>query len=339
MKYIWVLFFIFPFSLQTFSQSSLPDHFLDGKAVVLISNAPNARPPMDWTELAEKIHPALVEAGGDPIAYYELEEVVLSEEIQAAYARNFRQRLVRNLVLITRKSNGQSWVHILEFSGTTAMVEGQNAWSVQENDLEILNEKIMAAGAGKKTKNLLVLEVPAFLPPLTGGGEDGSGNSQALASGKYLAQNPLNLDVFKLGVPLSGASGESALLTQYRYDLLGKSEAEITAEQRAEKASLENIMEQYYPHQVEFLTAAKSNQELISDRVQFILMRVEGREGDLMESMGLSTENLTDKNRIVVKYYIKFLVRNELYIGPQWDAHPDGQTALVNFLKNLRVQE
>ena len=52
--------------------------------------------------------------------------------------------------------------------------------------------------------------------------------------------------------------------------------------------------------------------------------------------MGLEADAATNPNRIVVKYYIKLLVRDELYIGPEWDADPDWRVALRNFLINLK---
>jgi hypothetical protein len=65
-------------------------------------------------------------------------------------------------------------------------------------------------------------------------------------------------------------------------------------------------------------------------------MKVEGREADLMQSMGSELSPSTDMNRIVVKYYIKLLVRDELYIGPEWDADPDWRVSLRKFLINLK---
>ncbi|WP_215225620.1 NTPase [Echinicola shivajiensis] len=340
MKYISALFLILFSSFQSFGQSTLPEHFLDGKAVILISSAPSARPPMDWKNIAEEIHPALVEAGGDPIGYYELEEVILSEEIQAAYGKSFLQRMVRNIVTVTRKGNGDFFVNIMEFSGNSNIINAGNHWSIQADNMEVLQENLIAAGKGLRSKNLMALDVPSFLPPLVGGAEPSPSQENNLpVSSRFIAKNPLNLDVFKLGIPLSGASGEAALLTQFRYDLLGKSSDQILAAQRAEKASLESILDQFYPYETVFLTSIRSDKELISDKIQFVLMRVEGREADLMESMGLSSSALSDKDRIVVKYYIKFLVRNELYIGPTWDAEPNGKEALISFLQNLKTEE
>ncbi|WP_186757099.1 NTPase [Echinicola salinicaeni] len=340
MKYISVLFLILFSYFQSFGQSTLPEHFLDGKAVILISTAPSARPPMDWKNIAEEIHSALVEAGGDPIAYYELEEIILSEEIQAAYGKSFLQRMVRNIVTITRKDNGDFFINIMEFSGNSNIINAGNQWSLQANNMEVLQEKLIAAGEGQRSKNLMALDVPSFLPPLVGGADPSPSQANNLpVSSRFIAKNPLNLDIFKLGIPLSGASGEAALLTQFRYDLLGKSSDQILAAQKAEKASIESILEQYYPYETVFLTTIRSDKDLIADKIQFVLTRVEGREADLMESMGLRSETLPDKDRIVVKYYIKFLVRNELYIGPVWDADPNGKQALINFLQNLKIEE
>lgn len=341
MKYILFLFLWLPF--QTFCQSNLPASFLDGKAVVLISSAPNARPLMQWKVVADSVHHALVEAGGDPVAYYELEEVVLSEEIQGAYAKNFLQRLIKNIVTITRTPNGDFHAHIMEFSNNPNIITAGSSWSVDASTIEGLKQQLISAGKGQMSRNMMALDVPAFLPPLVGGSGGTSSTANAEnnlpAASRFVAKNPLNLDVFKLGIPLSGASGEAALLMQYRYDLYGKSEEQVLAAQRAEKASLERVFKQYYPHQTVFLEQIRTNEALLKDRIQFVLMRVEGREGDLMESMGLDISGLSTPDRIVVKYYIKFLVRNELYIGPVWDADPDGQTALVNFLKNLEIKE
>jgi hypothetical protein len=51
--------------------------------------------------------------------------------------------------------------------------------------------------------------------------------------------------------------------------------------------------------------------------------------------MGLEVIPAETNSRTVVKYYIKLLVRDELYIGPEWDADPDWRFALRNFVQNL----
>jgi hypothetical protein len=64
-------------------------------------------------------------------------------------------------------------------------------------------------------------------------------------------------------------------------------------------------------------------------------MKQEGREADLMRSMGVPLDQGKNPDKIVVKYYIRFLVRNELYIGEKWDASPDWKVALRNFLEQI----
>lgn len=312
---------------KSFAQGGLPEGFLDGKSVVLISNSPQARPAMTWTALSEEIHKGIVEAGGDPVAYYELEDLTLSEETQAGYAEAFNKRLIKNIVIVTRKSSGEVVLNIAPYTNNKNIVSNSGVYAVSSSSIESLKESLSGMGSSIRTKNLLVLDVPEF-----------PANEGSLAGGasRFLNRNPLNLDVFKLGVPLSGAAGESAFLSLYRYDLLGKSEAAIAAEQAAEKSGLEGIFKSNYPHQVEYLTDAKTEAELIRDRVQFVLMRVEGRENDLKNSMGLPVSEGEEGSRIVVKYYIKFLVRNELYIGPEWDADPNWRVALSRFLENLK---
>jgi hypothetical protein len=328
MKYIAGLFFIGFSASQSFSQTVL-DGFMNGKAVVLISAAPSARPVMSWEALAEAVHGSLVDAGGDPVAYYELEDLIISEGTQAAYATAFSQRLIKNIVVLTRKGNGELVIHIMPFTQDKNIASPGSSWSASANTIDELKEKIAAIANGRKTENLLVIEVPEF--------PHGAIATEIQQGAEvFLARNPLNLDVFRLGVRLAGAAGESGFLTTFRYDLLGKTAEQILAEQQNERQGLEGIFDAHYPYEVAFLTEPKSEADLIKERVQFLLMRMEGREGDLMERMGLEVPENTDKERIVIKYYIKFLVRNELYIGPQWDADPRWDVALSNFLETIK---
>lgn len=328
MKYISVLLLIFFQLTNTFAQGAVPDYFLEGKSVILISSSPQARPSMQWHDIATDIHKGLLTIGGDPVGYYELEDIALSQEVQAGYASAFSKRLISAIVLITRKSNGQVSLHIAPYTGNAAIVPASGIWGLEAENIESLLQSLQTIGQQVKSRNYLVLEVPEF-PNSEAGLE---------SSRRFFARNPLNLDAFKLGIPLSGAAGDAGLLMGYRYDLLGKSEQAVIAEQQAEKSGLEQLFDAHYPFQYEFLTNPRGDAELVRDRIQFVLMRLEGKEGDLMQSMGLPVENPEEKTRIVVKYYIRLIVRNELYIGPEWDADPDWRKALTGFLKNLQIK-
>ena len=216
----------------------------------------------------------------------------------------------------------------MPFTEDKNIVSPASSWSVSANNIDELKERIAAIGNERKSENLLVIDVPEF--------PEGPQAAEAQRGAEtYLARNPLNLDVFRLGVRLAGAAGESGFLTTFRYDLLGKTAEQILAEQQNEKQGLQNVFDTHYPYEVVFLTEPQSDADLIKQRIQFVLMRMEGREGDLMERMGLEVPPSIDRDRIVIKYYIKFLVRNELYIGPEWDADPNWNTALTQFLQNI----
>ncbi|MEB2773905.1 NTPase [Algoriphagus sp. D3-2-R+10] len=327
MKYNILLIFILSISFQLVSaQGSLPQSFFDGKSVVFVSIDPGARPVMTWREVADSVHNSLVKAGGDPVAYFELEKVALSEAVQADYANNFRKRLIKNVILVTRQKNLMS-IHVGPFSGDEKIIPSTALFGVSAEDIGAATSQFGLIGENQESHNLLVLDVPEFLTIST---------TETSSSQKFLASNPLNLDAFKLGIPIEGSSAETGLLSFFRYDMYGKSLEGILAEQAAQKAGIEQVLKQEYPYQIEWLTEAKSEEELIRDRVQFLLMKVEGREADLMRSMGLEPKTDSSASRIVVKYYIKLLVRDELYIGPEWDADPNWRVALNNFVKNLK---
>src|SRR5690606_12914393 len=328
MRYITGVFLMFFSAVPGIAQDAV-DTFLNGKAVVLISAAPAARPIMSWEAIAEEIHPALVEAGGDPVAYYELEDIIISEGTQASYATAFLQRMIKNIVILTRKENGESSIYIMPFTQDKKIIAPGSAWTSSGKNLAELKESVGSIGVNRRTQNLLVLEVPEY--------PQGPGTVEAAQAAEvFLARNPLNLDVFQLGVRSAGAAGDAGYLTTFRYDLLGKTTEQILAEQESERQGLEGIFKAHYPYNVAYLTTPKADAELIKERVQFVLMRMEGREGDLMQRMGLEVPDTIDKDRIVIKYYIKFLVRNELYIGTIWDADPHWDVALANFLQNIQ---
>ncbi len=326
MKYILSGIFVFVFTSLSLGQGTIPETFFNGKSVVLVSNDPGARPSMTWKVLADSIHSAIVEAGGDPVAYFELEQVAISDAVQSDYANSFSSRLVKNIIFVTRQKTNTS-IHVAPFTGDTQIIPSTTLFGVSGSDYQSAADQFSAIGNTNKSKNLLVIDVPEF-PSIS--------QSESSSSQNFLQANPLNLEVFKLGIPIEGSSAETGLLSYFRFDMYGKSQATILAEQEAQKSGIEQILKAEYPYEIEWLTEAKTDEELIRDRVQFLLVKVEARESDMMKSMGVEIPEGESSNRIVVKYYIKLIVRNEFYIGPEWDADPDWRVALRNFLRNLK---
>ncbi|MBA4301196.1 MAG: NTPase [Cyclobacterium sp.] len=327
MKYICTALLFFSAFIRVVAQGGLPTSFFDGKSVVLVSTDPGSRPALSWQELADSVHIHLIEAGADPIAYFELEQVILSEARQADFAKAFLQRQVKNVILVTRKKESLS-IHVGAFSGDGKIVNSTALFGVVGKNWNEAGSQLAESGKSTRSKNLLVIDVAEF-PQI-------SNQETAQSERKFFARNPLNLEVFKLGIPLEGSSAETGALSYFRYDLLGKSQEVILAEQTAQKTQIQGIFENLYPHQIEWLTEAKTNDQLVRDRVQFLLVKVEGRQADLMKSMGLEPILGEEGSKTVVKYYIKLIVRDELYLGPVWDADSDWKVALSNFLNNLK---
>ncbi len=327
MKYICSALIFFSSFSSLFAQGGIPESFFDGKSVVLISTDPGSRPVLSWQQLADSVHVHLVAAGADPIAYFELEQVVLSEARQADFAKSFLARQIKNVILISRKKESLS-IHVGQFSGDGKLINTTALYGVTGKDWNEAGSILSEAGKATRSKNLLVIDVAEF-PQIRS-------QETARSEQKFLPRNPLNLEIFKLGIPLEGSAAETGFISYFRYDLLGKSQEAILAEQSAQKSQIQGIFENLYPHQIEWLTEAKTNEELVRDRIQFLLVRVEGRQADLMQSMGLEPIQGEEGSKTVVKYYIKLIVRDELYIGPEWDANEDWKLALTSFLNNLK---
>ena len=327
MKNSYVLLFFLLITTFAQGQGTLPPTFFDGKSIILVSNDPGAKPVLTWQALADSIHPYLVRAGGDPVGYFELEQVALSPALQAAYAKAFLERQIQNVILITRQK-AQVSIQVGKFSGEGKIIENTSLFGISAKDWKTAGQQFAGIGTAVPTKNLLVADLAEF-PTL--GPQSVAANSQ-----KWISKNPLNLDVFRLGIPLEGTSAINGPINSYRYEVYGKSPEILLAEQSAQKVGLEEIFSSKYPHEVAWLVETKTNQELLADRIQFLLVKVEGRQADLMKSMGLEPITGEEGAKTVVKYYIRFLVREELYLGPSWDAHPDWKVSLNQFLDNLK---
>lgn len=327
MKYIIAFLFLLVIPFKSQSQGALPPTFFEGKSMVLISSDPSAFPFLTWQVLADSLHSFFIAAGGDPVGYLELEQVVLSKVRQAEYAKAFQQRQIQQVILVTRQKEKVS-IHVASLSGDANFISTTGIASFSGMDWKQAGEQLAASGKSTKTKNLLVIDVPEF--PILG--EKVAANTNQ----KVFQRKPLNLEVFKLGIPLEGSAALLGPMSYYRYDLLGKNQEVFLAELENQKKEIEEIFKQNYPHDFVWLTESRSSQELINDQVQFVLVKASGRQGDLMKSFGLEPVTGDEANQMVVKYYINLLVRDEIYLGPTWDAAPNSSVALRQFLENLK---
>ena len=210
MKYIYVVFFFLFSTAFVQGQATLPPTFFEGKSIILVSNDPGARPIITWKALADSIHPDLVRAGGDPVGYFELEQVALSTALQAVYAKAFLERQIQNVVLITRQKEQVS-IQVGKFSGDGKIIENTSIFGISGKDWKTAAQQFAAIGTAVPTKNLLVADLAEF-PTL--GPQSVAANSQ-----KWISRNPLNLDVFRLGIPLEGTSAINGPINTFRYEV------------------------------------------------------------------------------------------------------------------------
>ena len=188
MKHLaFAIIFLISFG-QLMGQGGIPTGFFDGKSVVMVSSDPGSRPVLDWKALADSVHVHLVEAGADPVAYFELEQVALSEARQADFAKALAQRKVTSVILVTRKKESLS-IHVGPFSGDGKIISTTALFGVSGKDWDEAGALLVSAAKGSRSKNLLVIDVAEF--PVI------SASETAQSVQKFLPRNPLNLEVFK----------------------------------------------------------------------------------------------------------------------------------------------
>ncbi len=110
-----------------------------------------------------------------------------------------------------------------------------------------------------------------------------------------------------------------------------------------------------YPWKYELIDYSVGEEQLLKDGFQYVLLRLNTSGYSIRQMLGYElNQGETDYITVlkkpdgtvtfrsipitapVYKYYIKQLVRKEIYIGDTWDGDESWEAALDHFLSNLR---
>ena len=334
-----------------YDYSFMPENLLSSRSVVVVSVPAEARNGSrgEWHEFADKAHQFFVRLGIDAVAYYYLDDILAGEAVTSAIAENFKKRKIENIVLLdkSRLPSGeliQSMI-ITAFNDKDSFLDhGQQAWYNQNTNFDnVLINLYRALGQHNlELSNYMVIDQPEYY------------KDTPVMIGRRFEEYQPDLKLDKLVVP----SFEKIQLPSNIDDPVVLQTIENTNQQiAADNEKLAQIMNQYpFKFGIEDVRT-KTNQQLIADGYQYVLMNIHTSGRAVKQFLNYKTsENETDYVSVridpnlevelvtfpvetpVYKFYVKHLYTGDIFLGAKWDADLTWQQALENYINGMKIE-
>ncbi|MGK7391274.1 MAG: hypothetical protein ACNS60_13040 [Candidatus Cyclobacteriaceae bacterium M2_1C_046] len=291
----------------TFHQE-LPDELLQKKSAVIYLSPYN-----NWKEKSGEVQKGLKRAGIDAVVHYHINDIYSGKESIKAYRQQLIDREIDFLIYYDNQPQPELIIH--PFNGDLV---AESAYRLSNPNLsDLLNQLYRKSAQSEQQKtNLLILEVPAYM------------DYPKVISGRRAEFYDLNMKSGKLAIPKM----QDSVLNQ----------------------AFDSIMASYYPFEYGFVEPGLSEDELRKEGYWFIMYGIQGT-GKLVRNLleynttkeetayasvvaenGDSEVKTFPVDQHVVKFYIKDVKNNDLFLGKHYDADITWESALKNYILNLK---
>ncbi|TRX49321.1 hypothetical protein FNH22_27225 [Fulvivirga sp. M361] len=297
--------------------NAFPENLLKTRSVVLYDISPEQTQPVirgDWQSVAEKIQPTLKKSGIDGVVHYYLRDLFSGKESYNTFLDYYDDRDIKNAVFV-KENAGNYEIIVTDLQDRQFLLkEGQAAWKQSGPNLEEILDNLYraVANAGLDRENRLILEGPEF------------GQLLSPIKAKRNEFYDLNFSSEKLAIPVfedTAAINSAMDAYPYAYGYV----AEETAEKELRTQGYQYIL--YYVR-----STGRSVKEILkykttSSETDYI--------SEVVKDKKLSVESY-NIHTPVYKFYIKHIYSGNVFLGKKWDAAPEWQKALNNYMLNLR---
>ncbi len=329
--------------------TAIPESLLRTKSVVFVSTSPNAKPD-EWKALAAEAHTSFRKAGVDAVAYYYLGDVKAGRDASRQLIAEMQKREIQNIIVLSQHKR-EAALLILPFDDETNFVSGkQPAYKLESPGMDQLLIEFQKAvfRSGLEVENHLINDRAEFF---VGAGK--------VFKGKRFEAFAQDLKLDKLAVP-SFADGN---MPQVR---LASNEA-VSADQIMAQSNeqLKAVMEAF-PYEYELVDPQLAEDKIRQSGYQYLLLRLHttpahikdmlgyqakpGESSTSSQTPGVSTPGVSTLgvstlgvstlgvSTPVYKYYVKHIYTGDVYLGTTWDADEDWQTALANYIRQMKKE-
>lgn len=304
-----------------------PQDILSTKSLVLIS-APVEAPPGEWKKPAEEMQAFFGEAGIDAVAYFNLNRKFTSPDFEADIPKLISDRKIKNLIfLIIGEKEEESIIGFGAYNNKPGMYDqGSPFWTRSFTDIETVFEEMalrFKTGAFPRT-NLLVNDSPEFFD-----------FTRPSFAANY-ASFPPELGSKVIGVPTLGSESGKAgthLMVSDNFHNPARPERLLADRNNALQAVTVDSLMNTRRVDLKNTTEALLRRDGVTHMLYYVagdseyiyrLFRFKGRE-DVPASY-------------LVKFFLKDLRNNNVFLGRSWDASPDWQEALDSFMAQIEQE-
>lgn len=302
-----------------------PQDILSSKSIVLLS-VPEVADRSEWMVLVDELQLFLAEEGIDAVAYIETEVLFSQPNQVSTIPELFKNREIRNVILFTAKNEkAPVFLAMGSYNGEgTFFNKGDTFWARQASELTAIKDELSAyfkTGALYRD-NLLVNEHPEFFYPEVGLGIVAKSIPPKIASFK-VAVEQVNKTMYT-----------NPGLASFRFDNFYKRDSFELALQ--DRNYLIQALVTDTTNNISLKEIARTNQELRRDGFQYELLHVSGPERLVYDWISFP-DRPTPTDKVVHKFYLSDLRNNNIYVGKNWDASVDWNTAFENFLSQIAL--
>ena len=334
----------------------LPDDILQKRSAVFISvpqKSAQSSERGDWKSLSFQAHGYFKQIGIDAAVYIYLDDVLAGPDASRMYAKYLTEREIKYIIILSKvlvKSGNKidtTYVAVItQFNGQPDFISnGQKAWKDQNKDLDRVMKNIYRISVRLEFKrtNFLIIDQPEFISGFN------------IITVKRNESFPTDLRVDKIAVPkfidyeISSGYPQSPINNRISREIDENNNINSRL-----NARLENLFS-IYPWKYELVDYGLGEEQLFKDGFQYVLLRLNTAGNSIRQMLGYElNQGETDYITVlkkpdgtitfrsipvsapVYKYYIKHLVRKEIFIGEVWDADETWDASLEHFIVNLK---
>lgn len=301
-----------------------PQGILNSKSVVLM-DVPKEFKPDERIKLADQLQEFFSQEGIDAVAYFTVNSfnsiTGMVEQIPEATLR----RDIKNLIFLSViDPEGDFVLGMGPFNGKNTFYDkGATFWVRQTNDLKLVFNELTSrfkTGAFPK-ENLLVNNVSEFVQPVVSGFREAYATLPDL-KGKKIAIPTIDTKPMEKAGPM--AINIEAIINPDQMKSILEAHKQSLNSLVAKDSVLFQIME----------VENKNDSDLRRARVDYVLYAIQAEADNVYTFLPFKGRE-ENKKGYLVKFFLRDTRSNNAYLGSEWDASNDWQSALNAFAIQL----
>ena len=302
-----------------------PEDILSTKSIVLLS-VPEGSNSSEWQILVDELQLFFSSAGLDAMAWLDVRDYESFQNSVEPLPEILLKREPKNIVFFQIKDEESPvFLAIGPFNGKpTLWNRGTAFWARQSMKLEgIINELSSLFKTGQFVKdNLLVNEYAEFF-------------TSELTFGLTARSIPPRILEFKTYIDLFDMSYfDQNGIQKLNFEFFNNADS-VKQEIRERNYGLESLTSDSTSG-IFLRDKTKTTQQLRREGFQYHLRYIRAKE-TVLSSLIPFEDRPAPTEKYVYKFYLDDLRNNNNYVGKEWDAHPDWNTALSNFLAQIEL--